>query len=236
MPLLSFFLLRADYYICEPNSALINIIKKVSLKQYMQLMFSLLLTVFEYNEYIEYNGCYTLLYSVYTWHFTLLYFILCIHGILHYQKNITCISGLDVGKHQPGCNISQIHNGKHKNYRVDCNGRSLNKVPSCNRFPFNCGLVTELLLCHNQINDLPSSVFTDFTNLKLLDISHNPVDRIQNGTFIGLYKLTGLRMVGLKPEGYVTVEKDAFRTLTSLKWVNMKYSQKKQTFVTLLTL
>ena len=155
----------------------------------------------------------------------ILYFIVFIHAILHYQKHITCISGLDVGKHQPGCNISQIHNGKHKNYRVDCNGKSLNYVPSCDMLPVNCGLVTELLLCHNQIIDLPPSVFTDFTNLKLLDISNNPVDRIQNGTFIGLYKLTGLRMVGLKPEGYVTVEKDAFRILTSLKWVNMKYSQ-----------
>ena len=51
---------------------------------------------------------------------------------------------------------------------------------------------------------LPPSVFTDFTNLKLLDISHNPIEGILNGTFSGLYKLTKLRMVGLKPEGYVT--------------------------------
>ena len=109
-------------------------------------------------------------------------------------------------------------------YKVNCSGLKLGSVPPCHRLPVNCSLVTKLILTHNSISSIPDGSFRTFSKLHVLDLSYIPLTKCKNGSFIGLYQLKGLSLTHVRPETYLWFEPDAFKTLKSLKLMNLSSS------------
>ena len=105
-------------------------------------------------------------------------------------------------------------------YKVKCVNVSLLHVPLCDKIHIavNCSLVTELTLMYNHITVLGSDMFINFTNLKVLNIIGNPIERLENETFKGLVKLETFVMQNVTPPmAFVLFPNQVFRELTSIK-------------------
>ena len=117
---------------------------------------------------------------------------------------------------------------KHVNgLKVECINISLPSVPLCDKLhiPVNCSLVTELTLMYNHITVLGSNMFVNFTNLKVLNIIENPVNRLENECFKGLSKLETLCMLNVAPPiDFVSFPKQAFKELASIKNITFIHS------------
>ena len=117
--------------------------------------------------------------------------------------------------------------------RVECINAALTAVPPCHNLPVNCSSVTELILAQNQIQDLPPGTFNDYTSLKLLDLSKNPIEKCQNGSFVGLSELETLIMSHVNPDmGYVIFEVETFGPMEALR--NITFHESSMYLVNLL--
>ena len=110
-------------------------------------------------------------------------------------------------------------------YRVTCSHIHLMEIPKCRQLNItNCASVSQLDISGNDIQQLNKGAFTEFPNLTLLDMSYNPLFRIQNGDFQGLNKLQTLKLYQASPQGgdYQTLmDKDIFRPLQNLKYLDL---------------
>ena len=117
------------------------------------------------------------------------------------------------------CLIDKLPN-QVNGYKVKCVNVSLLNIPLCDKIHIavNCSLVTELTLMYNHITVLGLNMFINFTNLKVLNIIGNPIERLENGTFKGLVKLETFVMQNVTPPmAFVLFPNQVFRELTSIK-------------------
>ena len=121
------------------------------------------------------------------------------------------------------CDLLPYHEAGEKHYKLDCRNKILTYIPRCQEISLNCSFIFELILSKNRIQRLPSSGFSDYWNLRSLDISYNPVTQIQKDTFNGLSKLQNLTMTYLnnRSPGSVRISNETFRDLTSLRYLDL---------------
>ena len=131
------------------------------------------------------------------------------------QSSFSDLSSVSYAK----CNSTLL---KDHGYKVICSG--LSSVPSPEEIFVNSSKVVQLILRDNDIKQLPPHVFQHFTELRLLDMSNNPLERCENGSFLGLYHLTDLILTDIKPNVFLTFDRDTFRPMTSLRVINVSSS------------
>ena len=110
-------------------------------------------------------------------------------------------------------------------FALDCDDLNLNLIPTCHMISISCNVVTKLTLRNNKIRHIPPAGFAHFTNLRILDLSDNPLEECTNSSFVGLKTLSKLIIVNVHPHtAFIIFEKGAFRPLTSLRLLNLEYS------------
>ena len=114
----------------------------------------------------------------------------------------------------------------HQDYCVlNCENLNFTSIPTCYMISINCSLITELRLRNNKIRKLPPAGSARFTNLKVLDISINPLEKCVNSSFVGLNQVSQLYMHGIIPQtAFLIFESGCFRPLTSIKSLDLGWS------------
>ena len=98
---------------------------------------------------------------------------------------------------------------------LDYSGQGLTAVPSP---PANSGTVVDLYLGTNKLESLNETSFTGYDSLKLLDIYHNGLRFIMDGTFINMYQLEKLVLATNRIE---QLPSDFGPSAQTLKYLNM---------------
>ena len=93
------------------------------------------------------------------------------------------------------CNATLLRDHR---YKVVCSG--LTSVPTAGQISVDSRKVIQLVLRNNAIKQLPNKVFQHFVELKVLDMSNNPLERCKNGSFLGHSHLTDLILSDIKPD------------------------------------
>ncbi|XP_071018071.1 leucine-rich repeat-containing protein 3-like [Oncorhynchus clarkii lewisi] len=91
---------------------------------------------------------------------------------------------------------------------VQCVSRSLDQIP-----PDLPEDTVTLLLSSNRISHIPNQAFKDLRRLKELDLSHNHIESIDAGAFLGVSE--GLRSLDLSNNQLRSVPKEAFTKLSA---------------------
>ena len=107
---------------------------------------------------------------------------------------------------------------------VDCENLNLFLIPTCEMIGVKCGSVTELKFKGNSLKNIPPAGFAHFYNLRILDLTYNPLETCTNTSFLGLDKLTRLYLCSVKQIFFLKIETAVFRPLTSLKLLNLTWS------------
>ena len=107
---------------------------------------------------------------------------------------------------------------------VDCEKLNLFSIPTCEMIGVKCGSVTELKFNRNSLKSIPPAGFAHFYNLRILDLTYNPLETCTNTSFLGLDKLSRLYLCSIQPFFSLKVETGVFRPLTSLKLLNLTWS------------
>ena len=107
---------------------------------------------------------------------------------------------------------------------VDCENLNLFSIPTCEMIGVKCGSVTELKFKGNSLKSIPPAGFAHFYNLRILDLTYNPLETCTNTSFLGLDKLSQLYLCSVKQNFFLKVETGVFRPLTSLKLLNLTWS------------
>ena len=117
------------------------------------------------------------------------------------------------------CKITEVRSASGSMHKVDCSDLGLTSVPSCNHLPVECSSVIELNLEYNQIRDVTPGRLGEYTNLKELDLSGNPVKIFTNQSFQGLSNLLRLSLRRIQTDaGCLHIENGAFSPFKSMKF------------------
>ena len=128
-------------------------------------------------------------------------------------------------KYGSQCKISEVRSASASMHKVDCSYLGLTSVPSCNHLPVECSSVIELNLEYNQIRDVTPGRLGEYTNLKQLDLSGNPVNILKNQSFQGLSNLLGLSLREIQTDvGCLHIENGTFSPLKSIKFLDLRFS------------
>ena len=114
---------------------------------------------------------------------------------------------------------------------LDCSNLSLTRVPRCGDLPMNCSIIEHLNLSKNQLEEIKEGSFTNFTKLKTLDISFNPLLKLQNNSFKGLISLQNLTAKDIGPWqkrwtmlDVCKMEIDVFKAMPLLESIDFSHS------------
>ena len=123
------------------------------------------------------------------------------------------------------CLVSNVSRTSGLILRVDCTGLNLTSFPACSELSVSCNSVVELILKSNQIRELTPGRLGEYTNLKQLDLSGNPVRIFENRSFQGLTNLHKLHLTNIHPvPATVRFENRAFSPMISIRTINLSNS------------
>ena len=158
------------------------------------------------------------------WNFTILLYLVSMNLILLLVSTGETLGGSNQSlfyelSNDGKCNATLLRDHR---YKVVCSG--LTSVPTAGEISVDSRKVIQLVLRNNAIKQLPNKVFQHFVKLKVLDMSNNPLERCKNGSFSGLSDLTDLILSDIKPDVFLSFDRDTFRPMKSLRIINVSSS------------